>query len=236
MTKEAYLEDNYKKESTAIVKSANDKFIVLDESIFYPESGGQPADTGKIIRISDGEEFLVQYVKKISGEISLQVDKEGLKEEDKVECIVDWDRRYLLMRYHTAAHLLSGMIFNDTGAKITGNQLTTEKGRIDFDLEEYDKEKIMSYEQKANEIIQQNPQVEKTFMPREEALAIPTMVKLANALPPSIEKIRVVKIPGVDTQACGGTHINQLKEIGKIKITKIDNKGKNNRRLYFQIE
>lgn len=226
------MEDSYIKEFEAIVESVkDDKYVVLDKTAFYPQGGGQPYDTGIFLR--DDEEFQVVYVGKFSGKISHEVSKAGLKQGDKVIGKIDWDRRYKLMRMHTAAHLLSSIFHNKAGAMITGGNLGLEKSRIDFNLENFDREKIQEYCDLANTIIQKDLPVKTYFLLREEALKIPDIVKLANALPPQIEKLRIVEIEGVDKQADGGCHVKSLREIGKTEIIKAENKGKNNRRVYY---
>ena len=159
-----------------------------------------------------------------------------IKEGDEIHCILDWDRRYLLMRYHTAAHILSGFFAKELGAKITGNQITTEKARIDFAIENFDQELIKEMINKSNELIGRDLPVEVYYKPRDEALNDPNMVKLANAMPPDVKNIRVVDIKGFDYQADGGCHVRSLKEVGKIEFIKADNKGKANRRVYFRLE
>jgi len=234
--KPLYLEDNYAKEFEAEVKEVNkEKFIVLDNTLFYPASGGQPYDTGTITTES-GTEYKVVYVGKFNNQISHEVDNPGLKPGDKIKGKLDWDRRYKLMRYHTAAHVLSEVIHKKTGAKITGNQLDLEKGRIDLDLENFDREAIHQYGDEANQIIKKELEVKKTFMSAEEAFKDPDLFSLKNALPPDIKELRIVEVDGYDKKACGGTHVNNIKEIGEIEILKADNKGKNNRRIYFKIK
>ena len=145
MTETLYMEDSYLKEFDATVKSVSKgKYVVLDKTAFFPKGGGVEWDTGVITRKSDNKEFKVVFVGKFSGEISHEVDNEGLKEGDEVHCKLDWDRRYLLMRYHTSAHLVSGAFNKEYGLMITGNQLTTEKGRIDLDMETMDLDLIKS--------------------------------------------------------------------------------------------
>ncbi|WP_094228796.1 alanyl-tRNA editing protein AlaXM [Methanolobus psychrotolerans] len=232
--KELYLTDCYLKEFDATVESVKeDKFVVLDRTAFYPNSGGQPNDTGMLVR-EDGAEFPVTGVAKFDGDISHEVTVPGLKTGDKVKGIINWDRRYLFMQYHTACHILSAIIHNETGAKISGNQLGEDKTRVDFNLEDFDREQIRSYEDKVNEIIDRKMPVRIDIMPREEAFRIPSVVKLKDAFPPEIEDIRVIIIPEVDTQACGGTHMANTGDIPHIEIIKAENKGKNNRRIYFQ--
>jgi len=233
MTKALYLEDCYLKEFEAEVTKVENNKIVLNQTAFYPESGGQLTDKGKLVK--DSEEFNVSMVKKQGPDIFHKVDKEGLKEGDKVKGIIEWGRRYKFMRYHTASHVLSTVVNKETGAQITGNQIKEDEARVDFNLEEFDREKLKEYEQKANEIIAKALPVELKFLPREEAFKIPALVKLKMMLPETIKIIRVVEIQGFDQQACAGTHVKNLDEIGKIEITKAENKGANNRRVYFKL-
>lgn len=231
-----YMTDSYLKEFDTTVKSVkDDKFVVLEDTIFYPNSGGQPHDTGKLVRESDGEEFGVVFVGKFGGDVSHEVDKPGLKVGDKVKCIIDWPRRYKHMQTHTAAHIISGILHDKIGALITGNQITEERLSIDFDLENFDRDEMQSYVDIANEEIAKDIEVKAYFKPREEALSIPGLVKLANAAPPNIDILRIVEIPGVDICADGGTHVKSTKEVGKLKIIKFKNKGKNNRRMYVEL-
>ncbi|RJQ16906.1 alanyl-tRNA editing protein [Candidatus Woesearchaeota archaeon] len=227
-----YLEKPYEKEFTSNVKSANGKFIVLEQTLFYPNSGGQPFDTGTLTD-EEGNTYQVVFVGKFNGEISHEVDKEGLQAGQTVKGSIAWERRYILMRYHTASHVLSSLIHKETGAEITGNQLDTEKSRVDFSLESFDRDIMMGFEEKTNEILRKDIPVISKFLPREEAFQIPSLVKLRKAFDASIQTIRVLDIQGVDIQACGGTHVKNLKEIGQIKIIQLENKGKDRRRLYF---
>lgn len=232
-----YLLDSYAKQlHTSVVAVIDANHVVLGDTVFYAQGGGQPKDTGALIRESDGKEFAVTLVKKEAGQIVHEVDQGGLATGDKVLCSVDWERRYRLMRMHTAAHILCAIINKHTGALITGNQLDVEKSRIDFNLEQFDKAAIERYVAEANETIAKGAPVTVSFMKREAAMAIPHLVKLAGALPPAIAELRIVKIGDVDEQADGGTHVNDAKEIGTIKLLSVENKGKNNRRMYFALE
>ena len=230
-----YMTDSYLKEFSATVVSAIDgKFIVLDKTAFYAQGGGQPFDTG--VLVCNGDEYPVVSVRKSEGQIRHEVSKEGLKERDKVFGKINWERRFMLMRMHTAAHLLAAIIHTKTGALITGNQLDLDKSRIDFSLDDFNPEQFKEYVAVANSLITKDLPVSVTFMPREEALRLPGMVKLAGALPPEVAELRIVSIEGVDTQADGGTHVKSLKEIGTIELLKVENKGKNNRRLYYTVK
>lgn len=237
MTKMLFMEDSYMKECEATVTSVTEgKYVVLDQTIFYPVSGGQPNDNGKLVRLSDKKEFLVDYVKKIGEDISHEITPAGLNAGDNVKCIIDWERRYKLMRYHSAAHILSAIIFKETGAKITGNQLDTAQGRIDFSIEEFDKEKLKSYEHEFNNMVAKKLPVKTFSMPKEEAFKIESIFRLKNVIPDTVKDLRIVDIEGLDKQACGGTHVRNIGEIKGITITEAINKGKNNRRIYFVLK
>lgn len=234
VTKALFLEDSYLKECDAAVVSVKDgKYVVLDQTIFYPKGGGQPWDTGKIIR--GDEVFNVVYVGKFSGEISHEVDRADLKEGDRVHCVLNWERRYKLMRSHTAAHVFISLLCKGTGALVTGNQLEEDKIRFDFSLEKFDREVLKKYIHESNELFRKDIPVKWYELPREEALKIPGVIKMAEALPPDIPALRIVEIVGVDKQADGGTHVKNLREVGQIKFLKAQNKGKHNRRVYFTL-
>lgn len=235
MTRALYLVDSYQKECDAAVVAEEEGSVVLDQTIFYPKGGGQPSDTGQILK-NENEVFTVISVKKLAGEISHTVDITGLRRGDSVHCILDWERRYKLMRSHTAAHVFASLLFKGTGALVTGNQLDEEKIRFDFSLEKYNREILCKYLDKANELFKGDIPVIWYELPRQEALKIPGVIKMAKALPPNISKLRIVEIEGIDQQADGGTHVRNLSEIGQIVLLKTENKGKHNRRVYFKLE
>jgi len=231
-----YLTDNYCKEFEATVESvADDKYVVLDKTAFYPVGGGQPYDTGSFVRESDGQQFPVVYVRKAEGKISHEMGMPGLKQGDKVRGIIDWERRYRLMKLHTAAHALSATINKLTGALVTGKQLDIEKSRIDFNLENFDKAVAQTFIEQTNKAIELGAHVKCYSLPREKAMEIQGVVRLAGRMPPEVSELRIVEIEEMDTQACGGTHVKELKEIGEINLIKVENKGKNNRRIYFTL-
>ncbi|MBI5003152.1 alanyl-tRNA editing protein [Candidatus Woesearchaeota archaeon] len=241
MTKLLYHTNSYLTDCTATVIEVNKDetekavFIVLDQTVFYPTGGGQPHDTGIITRIKDSKVFTVLFTANVNGQISHQVDHEDLQPGDIVQGKIDWQRRYQLQKMHTACHVLSAVFIKETGAFITGNQLNLDQSRIDFSLETFDREKIQEYINKANALLATNQEIEVSFMPRIEAEKIPELSKLAMGLKQGVNEIRVVKIGNIDTQADGGTHVKNTKEIGKIELIKCENKGKSNRRLYFKL-
>jgi len=235
MTEALYMKDSYlKKWDAKVVSVKDDKYIVLDKTAFYPKGGGQPWDEGYITR--NGEKFKVVYVGKFSGEISHEVEISGLKEGDSVSCEIDWERRYTYMRYHTACHLVSNLLFHRANAKITGNQIELDKARMDFSMEDYSPEKLRTFVEVSNEIINQDLPITIETMSRAAVLEEPELARLAVGLPKDLQEFRIVKIGDIDKQVDGGTHVNSLSEIGEIEMTKTVNKGKKNRRMYFVIK
>ena len=230
-----YLDDAYLKEFDATVASVTDgKFVVLDRTAFYPTGGGQPHDTGRMVT-DDGREARIIYVGKFGGKVSHQVEPEGaLKEGDAIHCIVDWDRRHTLMRYHTAAHVLSMVFHKDCGALITGNQLDCDRSRIDFNIQDFDRELIQACADKANALIRENRPVKVYYLSREE-VEQRGLTKLAKGLPEGLKVLRIVEIEDFDVQADGGTHVQNTSEIGTLELMKCENKGKGNRRVYFRL-
>src|SRR5579875_3069622 len=211
MTRKLFWEDMYLNEFDAVVISSNGNRVVLDRTAFYPQGGGLVSDTGTIDGIR-----VIDVVK-------------------NVHCALDWARRYSLMKMHTAAHLLSSVIHKKSGALITGNRIAPDESRIDFSLDSYDKQKLLTYVDEVNDIIKEGIDVTVFFMKREEVLRTPGLIKLANAAPPNEEILRVVKIGEIDMQADGGVHVKNTKEIGKVILTKLENKGKANKRIYYRL-
>jgi misacylated tRNA(Ala) deacylase len=230
---EIYLDDSYLWSFSARVEQVLDNRVVLDKTVFYPQSGGQPSDTGVL---DLGVEIFQVVAAERTGEGIVHIlDRPGLKVGDLVSGKIDGDRRYRFMRSHTACHILSAVIFQETGAKITGNQIEQSRSRVDFSLESFDKARMMEYVEKANQIVSDRRPVSTRIISREEALAMPDLLRLAMAVPDR-DAIRVVEIDGIDRQACGGTHVKNTAEVGRIKMIKAENKGKANRRVYFSLE
>jgi len=231
LTRPLYWEDMYMREFDAKVVSAEGNRVVLDQTAFYPRGGGLVSDVGKLGDVN------VTEVLKENGEVFHVVDNPGaLRVGESVHGVIDWERRYKVMRMHTTAHIMCAVVNRETGALITGNQISPDESRIDFNLEQFDRERISDYTKTANEAVARGLDVKSYFMNREEALRIPGLVKLANALPPSVDVLRIVQIGDVDTQADGGVHVANTREIGEIVVNRTENKGKNNRRLYFSLK
>jgi Ser-tRNA(Ala) deacylase AlaX len=230
MTRRLFWEDMYTREFEAVVVSTDGTRIVLDQTAFNPRGGGLVSDTGTIagLRVAEalkeGEEIF-----------HVMEAPTNLTPGEKVHGALDWERRHRIMRMHTTAHILSSVVNNETGALITGNQISPDESRVDFNLDNFDRDKMSYYIDKVNEAVQRELEVRAYFMKREEALAKPGFVKLANAMPPTVEVLRIVEIGDVDTQADGGVHVKNTREIGRVVGLKTENKGKSNRRLYFTV-
>ena len=232
--RELYYQDAYLKVFDAVVEEVIDEhYILLNHTAFYPQGGGQPSDIGILIR--DGETFIVEHVKKENGKIVHEVTKHGLEKGDSVKGQINWEKRHKLMKMHTAAHVVSAVMHLKTGALITGNQLGEELTRIDFSLENFDREKIQNYVDESNRFVQKDLPVKSYFITKKEAENIEQLSKLAKGLPEHLKDIRIVEIEGLDKQGDGGTHVKSLKEVGEIVLEKIENKGSKNRRLYFSL-
>ena len=235
MTDLLFLRDSYLKGCDAIVQKVDENKIILDKTVFYFASGGQPSDTGTINCNSETYNLEDIYKDKETGEIIHEVDKPGMKQGDYVRCSLDWNRRYQHMRMHTAMHILSRVISEELKDFSTGNQISEEKSRIDFAIENFSKEKAEEFIDKTNEILKQNHKVSISNISKKEMLKDPDLFRLKNLLPKDIETFRIVTIGTADKQADGGTHVHSTKEINPLKLLKIENKGKENRRLYFKL-
>jgi misacylated tRNA(Ala) deacylase len=230
-----YLTDSYMKEcDSKVVSVLEGNKIVLDRTVFFPRGGGVPCDMGKLV--ANGNEYPVANVVKENGEIVHCVaDAAGLAAGMQAKCVLDWERRNRLMRSHTAAHTLASVLYRQEGVLITGNQIELDKVRFDFNMAQFDAEKLKAQIGKANELLKEGHEVKIYSMKREEAFKIPEVVKLAGALPPAIDVLRIVEIVGVDVQADGGCHVRNTSEVGEIEFLKAENKGKENRRVYFKL-
>ncbi len=231
MTRRLFWEDMYMREFDAEVELVDGNRVVLDQTAFNPRGGGLVSDTGRLNGMK-----VIEAVKEGDNVYHMLEAPAELRVGDRAHGVLDWDRRYRIMRMHTSAHILSAVVNGETGALITGNQISPDESRVDFNLENFDKEKTSHYMDGVNEAVGRGLEVKTFFMKREEALANPGFVKLANAMPPSVDVLRIVQIGDVDTQADGGVHVLNTREIGRVVGLKTENKGKSNRRLYFTVE
>lgn len=235
MANPLYFTGCYIKEFHAkVLENPTPMSVTLDKTAFYPCGGGQPSDQGEMIA-ADGQRFKVINVIKQEGKIIHELDSQAPGPGQEVHCMIDWPRRYIHMRMHSAAHLICAIIHSKTGAKITGNQIGAERTRIDFNLEQFDKAQIQNAVDEANEIIKKGSGIALAVLTPEQAASIPGLVKLEEDRLSGHTEIRTVSIGDIDTQACGGTHVKDAKEIGAITLERVENKGKNNRRIYFTL-
>lgn len=239
MTNLLYQTDSYLKEFDANVTSvdADARTVVLDQSAFYPGGGGQPSDTGQLVE-SGGTVFPVTKVKKQGADVLHFLGGEAPLPQvgTKVHGQIDWDRRYLLMRTHTALHVLCGTVFRDYGALVTGGNMEPGKGRMDFEFERLQGELVGEIEAAVNKEAQAGHDVRINILPREEAFQIPDLIRTKiNLLPEGIKEVRTVEIVGLDLQADGGTHVKNTSEVGKIKVVDYKSKGAINKRIYIEL-
>jgi Ser-tRNA(Ala) deacylase AlaX len=230
LTRKLYWEDMYLREFEAKVVSVEGQNAVLEQTAFNPRGGGLVSDTGTI----NGTK-VVEATKEGDEVVHRLEFPPDFAAGDVVKGRLDWDRRYRVMRMHTTAHIISSVVNGETGALITGNQIRPEESRVDFDLEQFDREKMGGYIEKVNDLVGRNADVKTYFLQREEAMKVPGLVKLAKAAPPTLDVLRIVQIGDIDTQADGGVHVANTREIGTVLGLRSENKGKTNRRLYFTV-
>ena len=235
MTELLYSSDAYVKEFDGVVREIRDGAVVLDRTAFYPTGGGQPHDVG-VLRW-DGGQCRVVEVKKQGDDVLHRIEGEPPPVGTRVHGTIDWDRRYALMRHHTALHVMSGVIFKLHGALVTGGQIYPDRARMDFALEDLSPERLARIEQEANRLMAAGAPIVVKVLPREEAFRIPDLIRTnINLLPPQIQQVRVIDIVGIDQQADGGTHVNYTREVGRVRITRTENKGRINKRLEIALE
>jgi misacylated tRNA(Ala) deacylase len=210
--------------------------VVLDVTAFYPGGGGQPSDRGAILRAADGRTWTVRAARRMGGEIVHELeardDGELPQPGDAVSVHLEWARRYALMRTHTALHALCGVVWRDYGAPVTGGNMEPGTGRMDFEFETMSGDLVGAIEAKVNEELRLARDVRVNVLPRDEAFAIPDLIRTkVNLLPEGIERIRTIEIVGLDLQADGGTHVANTREVGGIRVTGYESKGRINKRI-----
>ena len=212
--------------------------VVLDRTVFYPGGGGQPADTGTIRRGADGAAWHVVSARKAKGEIVHELAPDAAVPDvgDVVQVEIDWPRRHLLMRTHTALHVLCGVVWRDYGAQVTGGNMEPGSGRMDFEFERMSGELVGEIEARVNAELAAERDVRVANLPRDEAFAIPDLIRTKiNLLPPGITEVRTIEIVGLDLQADGGTHVANTREVGPIRVTGYESKGRINKRIRIEL-
>ena len=235
MTEAVFYQDAYLKSLTATVTAVNEDWVELDRTIFYPMGGGQPGDTGQFIG-PDGQSWQVIDARKGAspGAIAHQLDAadHGLNIGDEVESTLDWDRRYTLMKMHTSMHLLGSLI----PVGVTGGAVGEAKSRLDFDLGDHqiDKETLTI---QLRALVDAAHDIDIESITEDQLDQNPELVRTMSVQPPrGVGDIRMIRVEDVDYQPCGGTHLKNTSEIGDIRIKKIENKGRRNRRVHIVLE
>ena len=213
--------------------------IVLDRTVFYPGGGGQPSDRGLVMRATDGRRWTIRGARKAGGEIVHELEPEaGDPPEvgDVVRVDLDWPRRLALMRTHTALHALCGVVWRDYGALVTGGNMEPGSGRMDFEFERMSGDLVDAIESTVNAELGAARDVRVAVLPRVEAFAIPDLIRTkVDLLPEGIEEIRTIEIVGLDLQADGGTHVANTREVGGIRVTGYESKGRINKRIRIEL-
>ncbi len=233
MTEELFLTDSYLREFEARVEKLAGREVILDRTVFYPGGGGQPPDKGTLgigpVRAS------VVDVRREGGEVVHVLDSPIPGTVGDLRGELDWERRYAHMRHHTALHVLSGVIWRNFEAKVTGGQMRPDRARMDFSFPgEWTVDVVGEIEQLTNEALAESRPVKVYELPREEALKNPDLIRTqVNLVPERVQVIRIVEIEGIDTQADGGTHVANTREVGRMEITGHKSKGRQNKRIEF---
>lgn len=241
MTHLLYYDDAYlnifSAQITQVAGEGEQRRVALDQTAFYPGGGGQPCDTGKLM--IDGQPVAVTQVKKQDGVLwHWLADPAGAAIHEGMDAVgeVDWDRRYRIMRTHTAMHILCGVVWRDYGASVTGGNMDPGAGRMDFEFAAMSRELVTEIETSCNREIQAARPVRAQILPREEAFQIPDLIRTKiNLLPPGIPEVRTIELVGLDLQADGGTHVRNTSEVIAMRITDYKSKGAINKRIYVEL-
>lgn len=236
MTEELATRDAYRRECAATVTAATADEVVLDRTVFYPRGGGQPGDTG-ILEWAGRSVPVLDTVRREGEVVHLVAAGQAPPAGTEVRAVIDWPRRYLLMRTHTALHALSALVWRDYGAKVTGGNMEPGRARMDFELDSMSVEFGREVEERLNADLAAGHPVRVSFLPRVEALADPDLIRTkVNLIPAHVDPIRVVDIEGVDRQADGGTHVADTTEVGRVRVAKTESKGKGNKRMRIELD
>jgi misacylated tRNA(Ala) deacylase len=236
MTELLYQTDSYLREfrASVVAVDAEGRAVALDRSAFYPGGGGQPHDTGKLV--ANGASLAVTRVKRQGEHVWHWVEGPLPAVGATVTGRLDWERRYHLMRTHSALHILCGVVWRDYQALVTGGNMEPLKGRMDFEFETLHRELVQEIEDKVNAEVTAARPVRVRILPREEAFRIPDLIRTKiNLLPEGITEVRTVEIVGLDLQADGGTHVANTREVGHVRVVDYQSKGRINKRMYIEL-
>ncbi len=229
--------DAYLRSTAAKVMQADGEAVLLDRTVFYPGGGGQPADAGWL-RAADGTTWQVLGARKAGDEIWHQLEEGSVPPPvgAEVTAELDWERRHALMRTHSALHVLCGIVWRDWGASVTGGNMEPLAGRMDFEFQTMAGELVAEIERRVNVEIDADREIRVNVLPRDEAFAIPDLIRTKiNLLPEGISEIRTIEIVGLDLQADGGTHVSHTAEIGRVRVTGYESKGRINKRIRIEV-
>ncbi|MEM3227349.1 MAG: alanyl-tRNA editing protein [Candidatus Micrarchaeaceae archaeon] len=235
-TEKIYLNDAYVKEFDAKVREINGNTIVLDRTAFYPTGGGQPYDTGAIMR---GNSIFKVIETKKDGETVLHILERPFDGAvgEAVHGVIDWERRYMHMRLHTAIHVIDAVMEKRKSGAITGGQIYDDRARVDFDMPEMDREKANAVLEEAQKVIDEGKKVYPKLLSKEDAIGVENLSRTepGRKLMESLKEVRVIVIEGFDMQMDGGTHVSNTKEIGRLELAKYENKGSHNKRIEIKL-
>ena len=235
MTVLLYLDDSYLKEFQARVTELAEDGVVLDQTVFYAGGGGQPSDTGLLL--DEDRQYQVTGLARSGGKLTHRIQGQLPQLGAHVTGLIEWDRRYILMRTHTALHILCGVVWRDYGAKVTGGDMRPGEARMDFELEQMSAEFAEEIEEKINAEVSAAREVIVGNLNRDEANDNPDLIRTKiNLLPPNIREVRTIDLHGLDLQADGGTHVANTQEVGTIKVVGHESKGRINKRLRIALE
>jgi misacylated tRNA(Ala) deacylase len=234
MSAKLYLEDPYRYEFDAAVLESSDGWCTLSQTVFYPGGGGQPHDRGHLIL--GGDAVTVSAIREDdAGRVWHCVERDSTPGE-AVRGAIDWPFRYALMRHHGLMHVVNTVARRQFGGVITGVQIGPGRSRIDFRLARFSREQIPDFEERVNDVIDRGLPVTSSIISDDEYRRRPELIRTLNVLPPVVDgDVRIVEIGGFDAQACGGTHVHSTREIGRAHVVKFDNKGKDNKRFYWDL-
>ncbi|HET9416240.1 MAG TPA: alanyl-tRNA editing protein [Candidatus Limnocylindria bacterium] len=232
--------DAYARQTDAVVveTDADAHAVLLDRTVFYPGGGGQPADTGRLIGDAGGSWRVTGAKKRDEDDIwhTMAADEELPAVDTRVTAEIDWERRHQLMRTHSALHVLCGVVWRDHQASVTGGNMEPLSGRMDFEFETMSGELVGEIERRVNEEVVAAREIRVAVLPREEAFAIPDLIRTKiNLLPEGISEVRTIEIVGLDLQADGGTHVANTREIGSVRVTGYESKGRINKRIRIEV-
>ena len=230
MTEELFREDAYARSCRALVTESDERGVILDRTVFYPEGGGQPGDTGTLSLADGSTVTVVGTYKDRDGRGILHVLADGQSAPaagSELSATIDWERRYKHMRMHSCLHLLCSLIEGG----VTGGSISETKSRLDFDLQDVSLDKAQLSED-LNRLVSENHALSARWISDQEMAQQQDLVRTMSVKPPSGQgRVRLMEVAGIDLQPCGGTHVNASAEIGRVRVSKIENKGKHNRRV-----